>query len=418
MTVTESLCTDTESTMAVGTAARELQLKRGEFAIAAHVGLVRVLVRQGGGGRARVRREEVDRLRAQDGFPEALRERVRTVGTAEGARLLGISPDRFTKLARAGCLPPIAFYLNRYRAVVWLYLAEELAGFAAREPHLLVGKSPAWVRSRLDGGVDHRAREWRSLRIERLLSRTDDPWARAAVLAGALDPVQLAEVVDDPYERVYLARIGSEPVCGPTASPAARETMARLMQADEPDEMLWRRVGLITELDNAREVRPAPRPGDEWRPRPGPGRDRRPEIESERGPESEGGTGVERGVEPELRGEREPGVDPELRVEPGFRDDPELRVEPELRVGPGLRVQEELVTEGEPASVGSASEPALAFDPGPAPEPAPTVVPVRDCAQVRDPAPDPGPEPTAVPEAALRLLARFGLRGRPSRRPC
>ncbi|MFE7357293.1 DUF6397 family protein, partial [Streptomyces sp. NPDC057543] len=232
MTVTESQCTDTESTMAVGTAAQELQLKRAEFAIAAHVGLVRVLVRRGGGGRARVRREEVDRLRAQDGFPEVLRERVRTVGTAEGARLLGISPDRFTKLARAGCLPPVTFYLNRYRAVVWLYLAEELAGFAAREPHLLVGKSPAWVRGRLDGGADHRAHEWRSLRIERLLSRTEDPWARAAVLAGALDPVQLAEVVDDPYERAYLARIGSEPVYGPTASPAARETMARMMQAD------------------------------------------------------------------------------------------------------------------------------------------------------------------------------------------
>ncbi|WP_406386028.1 DUF6397 family protein [Streptomyces sp. NBC_01618] len=383
MTVTESLCTDTGSTMAVGTAAQELQLKRGEFAIAAHVGLVRVLERQSGGARARVRREEVDRLRAQDGFPEALRERLRTVGTAEGARLLGISPDRFTKLARAGCFPPITFYLNRYRSVVWLYLAEELAGFAAREPHLLVGKSPAWVRSRLDGGADHRAREWRSLRIERLLSRTEDPWARAAVLAGALDPVQLAEVVDDPYERAYLARVGSEPVYGPTASPAARETMARLMQADEPDEMLWRRVGLIMELDNAREARPAPRPGDDWRPRPGPGCDPGPEVESEDGPETERGTGVERGVEP------------------------------------GLRVREEFVTEGERAA---AAEPATAFDPGPVPEPAPTFVPVRDCAQVRDPAPDPvpapGPPPTAVPKAALGLLARLGLRRRPYRRPC
>ncbi|MFI6728818.1 DUF6397 family protein [Streptomyces atratus] len=268
--------------MAVGTAAQELQLKRGEFAIAVHVGLVRVLVQQGG-GRPRVRREEVDRLRSQDGFPEVLRERVRTVGTAEGAQVLGISPDRFTKLARAGCLTPITFYLNRYRAVVWLYLAQELAEFAAREPQLLVGNSPAWVRSRLEGGADFRARNWRSRHIERLLSLTEDPWARAAVLAGTLDPVQLAEVVDDPYERAYLARIRPEPVFGPKGSPSAREALGRLVQADEPDEMLWRRVGLITELDNAREARSAPRPGDEWRPGPG----------------NELGLGLERGQEPE-----------------------------------------------------------------------------------------------------------------------
>ncbi|MFF1913594.1 DUF6397 family protein [Streptomyces sp. NPDC058239] len=362
MTVTEAVCTETGRTMAVGTAARELQLKRGEFAIAVHVGLVRVLVQQGG-GRPRVRREEVDRLRLQDGFPEALRDRVHAVGTAEGAQLLGISPDRFTRLARAGCLAPITFYLNRYRAVVWLYLAQELAEFAARESQLLVGKSPAWVRSRLEGGADLRAHNWRSRRIERLMSLTEDPWARAAVLAGTLDPVQLAEVVDDPYERAYLAKIWPEPAFGPTGSPSAREAMRRLMQANEPDEMLWRRVGLIMELDNAREARPAPRPGDERRSVPGAGN-------------SPGnGLGLERGQEPEP----------------------------------------------EPASV---SEPVQVFSPdpvfGPVPasEPAPTFVPVRDCDPVRDPAPDPAPTPTAAPEAALGLLARLGLRRRASRRPC
>ncbi|WP_405682176.1 DUF6397 family protein [Streptomyces sp. NBC_00057] len=364
MTVTEAVCTETASTMAVGTAAQELQLKRGEFAIAVHVGLVRVLVQQGG-GRPRVRREEVDRLRSQDGFPEALRERVHTVGTAEGAQLLGISPDRFTKLARAGCLTPITFYLNRYRAVVWLYLAQELAEFAARESQLLVGKSPAWVRSRLEGGADFRAHDWRSRRIERLMSLTEDPWARAAVLAGTLDPVQLAEVVDDPYERAYLARIRPEPVFGPTGSPSAREAMGRLMQADEPDEMLWRRVGLIMELDNAREARPAPRPGDDWRP----------------GPRNELGLGLERGREPE----------------------PEPVAEPEP------------ASVCEPVQVFS---PDPAFGPFPASEPAPTFVPVRDSDPVRDPAPDPAPTPTAAPEAALGLLARLGLRRRASRRPC
>ncbi|MFE4336399.1 DUF6397 family protein [Streptomyces sp. NPDC056831] len=216
--------------MAVGAAAQELQLKRGEFASAVHVGLVRVLVQQGG-ARPRVRREEVDRLRSQGGFPEALRERVHTVGSAEGAQLLRISPDHFTKPARAGCLTPITFCLNRYRTVVWLYLAQELAEFAARESQLLVGKSPTWVCSRLTGGADFRAHNWRSRRIERLMSLTGAPWARAAVLAGTLGPVQLAEVVDDPYERAYLARIRPEPVFGPTGSPSAREAIGRLMQA-------------------------------------------------------------------------------------------------------------------------------------------------------------------------------------------
>ncbi|WP_406740594.1 DUF6397 family protein [Streptomyces atratus] len=286
MSVAEDVCTETTGanaagmavagTMAAGTAAQELQLKRGEFAIAVHLGLIRLTVRRGG-GRPRVGCEEVDRLRSQDGFPKALRDRVRTVGTAQGAQQLGISPDRFTKLARAGCLVPITFYLNRYRAIVWLYLADELAGFAARESRLLAGRSPAWLRGRLEGGADCRARNWRSRRVERLLSLTEDPWARVAVLADTLDPVQLAEVVDDPYERAYLARIRPEPAFGPTGPPLARETMAHLMRADEPDEMLWRRVSLITELDNAREVRSAPRPGGEWPAFPRRGNEYAPE---------------------------------------------------------------------------------------------------------------------------------------------
>ncbi|MFJ6462405.1 DUF6397 family protein [Streptomyces sp. NPDC091387] len=241
-------------------------MKRGEFELAVHLGILRVEAGRSG-GRPRVRQEEIDRLRSEDGFPGTLRERVRTVGTAEGARLLGISPVRFTRLARAGCVTPVALYLNRYRAVVWLYLAQELGGLAARSPELLVGRSPAWMRDRLDSGTDCRPRNWRSRRIERLLTLTGDPWARAAVVAQALDPAQLAEVVDDPYERAYLARVLPEPVFGQRGSSVTRDALARLMLADEPDEILWRRVNLIMELDSARELRQAPRPGDE--PRPG-----------------------------------------------------------------------------------------------------------------------------------------------------
>lgn len=264
MPVTDAVGMNGAHMVAASRAAAELVLKRGEFELAVHLGIVRVEARRSG-GRPGVRQEEIDRLRSEDGFPGALRERVRTVGTAEGARLLGISPVRFARLARAGCVTPVAFYLNRYRAVVWLYLAQELCGLAARSPELLVGRSPVWMRDRLDSGRDCRPRNWRSRRIERLLSLTEDPWARAAVVAQALDPAQLAEVVDDPYERAYFARVRPEPVFGQRGSSATQDTMGRLMLADEPDEILWRRVNLIMELDAAREARQAPRPGDERR---------------------------------------------------------------------------------------------------------------------------------------------------------
>ncbi|WP_405901329.1 DUF6397 family protein [Streptomyces sp. NBC_00727] len=255
------MCDGLDSTVAAGRAATELELKRREFDLAVYLGAVEV--RTGPDGRPRVGREEIARLRSQGGFPDALRERVRTVGTAEGAQLLGISPVRFTRLARAGCLTPVAFYLNRYRAVVWVYLAQEVEALGVRSPELLVGNSPPWMRSRLDAGGDWRPRNWRSRRIERLLALTEDPWARAAIVAQGLDPVQLAEVVDDPYERAHFGRVGPEAVSGRRGSVAGREALARLMPADEPDEILWRRISLITELDAAREARQAPRPGDE-----------------------------------------------------------------------------------------------------------------------------------------------------------
>ncbi|MFJ9623136.1 DUF6397 family protein [Streptomyces sp. NPDC101181] len=260
---------DASATVAAGRAAQELGLRRAEFELAVHLGLIAVHPGPAG-GRPRVREREIARLRSRPGFPDELAERVRTVGTAEGAALLGIAPARFTRLARAGCVCPVTFYLNRYRAVVWLYLADELASFAVREPQLLAGRTPLGMRTALESGTDWRARNWRSQRIDRLLSRTEDPWARAAVQAITLDAVHLAEVVDDPYERAYLARTRPEPVFGRPASTSARETMGELMRADDPDEILWRRVNLTLELDRAREDRPAPRPGDVQQPRTAP----------------------------------------------------------------------------------------------------------------------------------------------------
>ncbi len=208
-------------------AARELGLKRGEFDLAVHLGRIRTTPDEGGGGR-RVARDEIDRLRSTDGFPEALLESVRTVGTTDGAALMEISSARFTRFARLGLVVPVTFYLNRYRAVVWLYLAEELRQFAADKNHtsLLNGRTPEGLRDQLQAGLDLRARNWRGRHLGFLLRQADEPWERAGALAALLDPVQVAEIVQDPYERAHLNRFRpgppaqGHPARSPSTSPS------------------------------------------------------------------------------------------------------------------------------------------------------------------------------------------------------
>ncbi|MFC8827510.1 DUF6397 family protein [Streptomyces sp. NPDC057137] len=270
-------------TLAAGRAAQELRLRRGEFELATQLGHVRTV---GGSvsGRRRVARGEVERLRRAAGFPDALRERVRTVGTAEGAELMDISPGRFTRLARAGYLVPVRFYLNRYRAVVWLYLAEELRALASSEPGLLTGRLPqgkTHSRARSEprtptggsdadidaaepaeatAGEDCRPRNWRGRRIGLLLHESDDRWERAAIVGSVLDPVQLAELVPDPYERASLNRLRPDLAPGRPGSEAGREAVQRLLTADDPDEISWHRSSLTALLADARRDREAPRP--------------------------------------------------------------------------------------------------------------------------------------------------------------
>ncbi|MFB6839124.1 DUF6397 family protein [Streptomyces sp. NPDC056361] len=242
-------------------AAQELELRRDEFRLAVQLGLVRT-VPTGEGGRRRVERCELDRLRAAVDFPAGLRDRVRTVGTGEAADLLSITPERFTRLARTGHLSPVRFALNRYRAVVWTYLAEEVTDFGRRCPALLAGRLPLDLRERLAAHEDRRPRNWRARRVGLLLRATDDPWARAAAIASLLDPVQLAEVVDDPYERAHLDRLRPPPPSGMPVAAAAHDVAERLMRADEPDEILWHRMSLALALDEARARRSAPYPGE------------------------------------------------------------------------------------------------------------------------------------------------------------
>ncbi|GAA3379279.1 DUF6397 family protein [Streptomyces sannanensis] len=273
MSVTETSRTVARS-LPAARGAQELGLRRGEFDLAVQLGHIRTTADEAG-GRQRVPREEIDRLRAADGFPESLRERLRVVGTAEGAALIGVSRNRFTTLARTGHLTPVRCCLNRYRAVVWLYLAEELQMFADEHPELLTGRLPGRVREDLESGTDRRPRNWRGRCIGLLLRRTDDPWQRAAVMACVLDPVQLAEVVDDPYERAHLTRLRPDLLPGRRDSATSGENVDRLSLADDPDEILWYRVSLALAVDEARADRPAPRP-DRLRTLPhGRGRARR-----------------------------------------------------------------------------------------------------------------------------------------------
>jgi hypothetical protein len=243
-------------------AARELGLKRSEFDLAVHLGHIRTVPDEGGGGR-RVTRCEVDRLRATGGFPDALRHRVRLVGTTEGAEVMDIPVGRFTRLARLGLFSPVRFYLNRYRAVVWLYLADELEEFATVEentPLLTARRMPEGLRGMLDEGVDLRARNWRGRHRGFLLRLAEDPWESAGALAAFLDPARIAELVPDPYERSHLGRFRpGPPVHGAQGSPAAH-LIEKIMTADDPAETEWLRTELTRTLQDARRFRPAPRP--------------------------------------------------------------------------------------------------------------------------------------------------------------
>lgn len=245
-----------------GRAARELGLKRREFDLAVQLGRVRTVRDEGGGG-VRVTRAELDRVRGEEGFPEALVRHIATVGTAEGAALMNVQSARFTRLARLGRITPVSFYLNRYRAVVWLYLVEELLEFSADEANssLLSGRTPPHLRDQLEAGADLRPRNWRGRHLGFLLRQAPDAWSRAAAMASLLDPDDVAEIVLDPDERAHLARLGPvRPAHDFPDTPVAQVT-ARITTAQDPDEIGRLRAELWQTVTEARELHPAPAPG-------------------------------------------------------------------------------------------------------------------------------------------------------------
>ncbi|MGW1976802.1 DUF6397 family protein [Streptomyces sp. NPDC001889] len=239
-------------------AARLLELKSTELDLALQLGHIDTAPGSAGGP-PRVPRREVDRLRDAGGLPDELRERLRTVGTREGAGLLAISPERFTRLARAGHLTPVTFSVNRYHAVVWLYLAEELRRFARDHPALL-GRAPAGRRALPRQGEDRRPRGWRARRLDLLVRAAAGPWQRAAALAAVLPPASLAGLVPDSAERAHLLLLRPAFIPVRARSAAARQVAERLLAADRPEEIHRYRMGLVRELAEARRMCPAPGP--------------------------------------------------------------------------------------------------------------------------------------------------------------
>ncbi|WP_053700647.1 DUF6397 family protein [Streptomyces sp. NRRL F-5755] len=251
-------------TLAPGRAAHELGLRSGEFDLAVQLEEIATVPPDpearpgpaGSWGRRRVPVEEIRRLRAEEGFPDTLRERLRTVGATEAAGLLDIGPGRFLRLARAGSFAPVRFYVNRYGAVVWLYLASELTEFADREPGLLRGHIPAVMRVMLDGGQDWRGRKWRSRRVAQLMGQAEDGWQSAAVIAAVLPPEELASIAEDPLERSVLRRLRPS-LAPPAAGATVQQAVEWATMAAEFDEVLWYRVNLTRALDQARHHQPA-----------------------------------------------------------------------------------------------------------------------------------------------------------------
>ncbi|MBC2876290.1 MULTISPECIES: DUF6397 family protein [Streptomyces] len=225
-----------ENGVPFGRAARELGLKVGELDLAVQLGEVRT-VASGPEGPRRVLGEDIERHRSAEGFPDALRARLRTVGTAEGAELAGIAPARFTRLARGGLLVPVRFWINRYGAVVWRYLASDVAEFAERRPALLTGRLPADLRAATDDGGDRRGMRWRGLRVEQLEAQAGDPWRRAAAPAAVLSPDLLVPAVPDPVARAWLGAHRPALTSARPSAPAGRAAVEGLVFADGPDEV-------------------------------------------------------------------------------------------------------------------------------------------------------------------------------------
>jgi hypothetical protein len=190
-------------------------------------------------------------------LPTTIRTAEPVVDAAAGARLLGVSPGRFARLARGGCFSPAAFRLGAHRLISWRYTAAELRAFGRRHPDLLTGPPPAPLRRALRRGEDWRPRRWRARRVAWLACRAPSRWSRAAALAAVLDPPSLAQAVPDGRERAVLYRLRPALLDDPRLAAGPPEVVRALLTASDPEEARWYRDGLARLMA---AVRAAPLP--------------------------------------------------------------------------------------------------------------------------------------------------------------
>lgn len=303
----------------LGRARDALGLDHEAFDLAVQVGEIRTVARAP--GRWVVPRGEIDRLLVPGRGSRALRARGRLVSSTAAAELMGIGRGRFVRLARAGRVSPVRWYVNKYRATVWLYLAGELAEYAERNPALMKGPLPIALRTAVDAGQDARARRWRERRAAQLVRDAYDAWEEAAVWAALLGPGEVAAAVPDPSERARLYGIRASLPPGRVGR-AAPEQIRAVTTADDPEEIGRALVALADALDRAR----LPRPGPAWRPAPEPGPELRPAPAAGGGlrPAAEPGPGLPSasGRGPGLSSAAEPGPGPRRRSASGPRTAP------------------------------------------------------------------------------------------------
>jgi hypothetical protein len=232
-----------------------LRLDYDEFDLAVQIGEVATVAC--GSRTWKVRPEEIARLSAETGCPQPLLDRVRLVGSAEAAKELGVGRERFVRLARAGHIRPVRWYVNRYHALVWMYLARDVRALAERSPALLSGPLPEGLRAAVADGEDERARGWRSRRVAQLVRDAYDAWDEAAVWSALLGQEFVDSVVPDPYERAHLSKLRA---ALPPGRPglATPEQIKAITTADHPDEITLALVSLADALGRARKSRPAP----------------------------------------------------------------------------------------------------------------------------------------------------------------
>ncbi|MBM9507533.1 DUF6397 family protein [Actinacidiphila acididurans] len=231
----------------------ELGLDYDEFDVAVQLGEVPTVVC--GPGLWKVAAADVARLRDAEGPPKDLLDRIHLVSGGEAARMIGIGRERFVKLARTGHVRPVRWYVNRYRALVWMYPAREVVEFAEGHRTLLAGRLPQALRDAVEAGEDQRPRGWRERRVGQLVRDAWDAWDEAAVWAALLHPELVNEAVPDAGERAHLRRLRGALPPGRTG-PAEPELVRRLTTADHPDEIATALRALTESLTRARALPP------------------------------------------------------------------------------------------------------------------------------------------------------------------